>query len=93
MGRLWYRLKWIVKVPFRRRSTLIVTSALTYLSLFNAFSWYMKDEGAPINRFHWRLLKAEGKLSEEMLHKERMINEYYDAKMKSVSDFSSWSWK
>ncbi|GMS84407.1 hypothetical protein PENTCL1PPCAC_6582, partial [Pristionchus entomophagus] len=91
--RLWYRLKWIIKVPFRRRSTLIATSAVTYLSLFNIISWYMKDEGSPINRFHWRLLKAEGKLTEEMLHKERVINEYYNSKFKAVSDLSTWSFK
>ncbi|KAF8362924.1 hypothetical protein PRIPAC_89847, partial [Pristionchus pacificus] len=80
-------------IPLRRRSTLIVTSALTYLSLFNLISWYIKDEGAPINRFHWRLLKAEGKLTEEMLHKERLINEYYNEKFLAVSDLSSWKFK
>ncbi|GMR36663.1 hypothetical protein PMAYCL1PPCAC_06858, partial [Pristionchus mayeri] len=80
-------------VPFRRRSALIVTSAVTYLSLFNLVSWYIKDDGSPINRFHWRILKAEGKLTEEMLRKEELINEYYKEKFKAASDLSNWKFK
>ncbi|KAK0405015.1 hypothetical protein QR680_017759 [Steinernema hermaphroditum] len=40
----------------------------------------------PINRFTWRLMKARGTLSEEMLYKERVVDEYFKSRVLNAGE-------
>uniref|UniRef100_A0A0K0F6K3 Uncharacterized protein n=1 Tax=Strongyloides venezuelensis TaxID=75913 RepID=A0A0K0F6K3_STRVS len=63
----------------------------TYLVCFNAAIFFWKGPDHPLNNFMWRIKKANGTLSKELLEKERVLKEFHKSKFNVQSkDHKPW---
>uniref|UniRef100_A0A0N5CED0 COX6C domain-containing protein n=1 Tax=Strongyloides papillosus TaxID=174720 RepID=A0A0N5CED0_STREA len=75
--------KLLYYLDIRKRSFLgkLGVGLAAYLVCFNAAVFYWKGSDHPLNNFMWRIKKANGTLSKELLEKERVLKEYYESRL------------
>ncbi|TKR58568.1 hypothetical protein L596_029997 [Steinernema carpocapsae] len=83
--RIWEKVKYTIRSPRHRIIPLVVTATASWIG-YSLLVRLIKGPEHPINRFQWRLKKARGELTEEQLHKERIVNEYTDSRFIHVAD-------
>uniref|UniRef100_A0A915B0L1 Photolyase/cryptochrome alpha/beta domain-containing protein n=1 Tax=Parascaris univalens TaxID=6257 RepID=A0A915B0L1_PARUN len=62
------------------------TAAILYIISYNVIVRQWKGEGHPINRFRWRIMERRGELSEEMLMKKKVVNDYFHSRLTGKYD-------
>ncbi|KJH42971.1 inner centromere protein, ARK binding region [Dictyocaulus viviparus] len=75
--KFWY----IVSLPFNRVIPGIVFKTVVWLIIYNVSVRLWKGPDHPINRFQWRRMEKAGTLPDELLHKKKVLMEYYKLKI------------
>uniref|UniRef100_A0A915Q2X2 NADH dehydrogenase [ubiquinone] 1 beta subcomplex subunit 6 n=1 Tax=Setaria digitata TaxID=48799 RepID=A0A915Q2X2_9BILA len=88
MGILWDRLLYNVRYVSRHWKDRIIIKAVAGMLIYTvglyAFTKKYYGNEHPLNRYQWRQLKKNGQLSEEMLHKEEVVQNYMKARFNKI---------
>ncbi|OZC11924.1 hypothetical protein X798_01105 [Onchocerca flexuosa] len=88
IGISWNRLLYNVRYVSRHwKDRIIVKTAaavLVYTIGLYAYIWKCYGNEHPLNRYQWRQMKKNGQLSEEMLHKEEVVQNYMKTRFNKV---------
>ncbi|KAK0405013.1 hypothetical protein QR680_017758 [Steinernema hermaphroditum] len=84
--RIWEQVKYTLRSPRHRIVPMVTAAVVTYIAGYSFLVYVVKGGDHPINRFTWRLMKARGTLSEEMLYKERVVDEYFKSRVLNAGE-------
>ncbi|EFO17082.1 hypothetical protein LOAG_11419 [Loa loa] len=83
-GRLLYNVRYVSRHWKDRIFVKATTIVLVYTVGLYAFIRKCYGNGHPLNRYQWRQMKKNGQLSEEMLHKEEVVQNYMKTRFNKV---------
>uniref|UniRef100_A0A1I7ZJC6 Conserved plasma membrane protein n=1 Tax=Steinernema glaseri TaxID=37863 RepID=A0A1I7ZJC6_9BILA len=84
--RLWERVKYTLRSPRHRIVPMVTALVVSYIAGYSALVYLVKGSEHPMNRFTWRLRKARGTLPEDLLYKERVVDEYFKSRVLNAAD-------
>ncbi|KHN85747.1 hypothetical protein Tcan_12373 [Toxocara canis] len=80
-SRFWYSVSYYVRQLRHGTAPKLFTAATLYVVGYNILVRKWKGEGHPVNRYQWRIMERRGELSDELLRKKRVVNEYFHARL------------